>query len=171
MCCHFNSRPHRGRLVYLLYYTLFIAFQLTPSQRATFYSDIQADAHNISTHALTEGDILISSLIPKIKVFQLTPSQRATKCRIFFDFTGKFQLTPSQRATLIGRIPETPERNFNSRPHRGRQKEESMTFKDIIFQLTPSQRATRSRTSNGPFRIFQLTPSQRATANLDKFFF
>ena len=40
-----------------------------------------------------------------------------------------------------------------------------------IFQLTPSRRATSSTFGCPLQAIFQLTPSRRATANLDKFFF
>ena len=76
---HFNSRPHGGRQKPFIVSTMYFAFQLTPSRRATRYQ-CSADypvyfnsrphggrrllrhpvrrIHNISTHALTEGDAI-----------------------------------------------------------------------------------------------------------------
>ncbi len=55
-----------------------LAFQLTPSRKATeeeveriYYSDI-------STHAFTEGDAIAVLVLPHPISFQLTPSRKAT---------------------------------------------------------------------------------------------
>ena len=97
------------------------AFQLTPSRRAT---DTEYEiSHNadISTHALTEGDSLSINLTVIIISFQLTPSRRATAAH-----SGLRIIT----------------RNFNSRPHGGRQERARKKKKTEKFQLTPSRRAT-----------------------------
>ena len=53
---YFNSRPHGGRRATLEFEDMDLAFQLTPSRRATFGANLQHTKHVISTHALTEGD-------------------------------------------------------------------------------------------------------------------
>ena len=99
----FNSRPHGGRPKYerfVLAADIFQltpsrratarqrqrnawkrAFQLTPSRRATVEATIKTTNWNISTHALTEGDLAGNSSDDS-RIFQLTPSRRAT-CRRF----------------------------------------------------------------------------------------
>ena len=75
--CHFNSRPHGGRPTMIVYPSDDLAFQLTPSRRATqpqqisesgwpfqltpsrratSQQGIEGKRRYISTHALTEGD-------------------------------------------------------------------------------------------------------------------
>ena len=54
-------------------------FQLTPSRRATSSSPALVTARTISTHALTEGDIVTFLSVVVFAIFQLTPSRRATK--------------------------------------------------------------------------------------------
>ena len=99
VCKCFNSRPHRGRrhsghnrasqlivsthaltegdLAFLSRILTTVAFQLTPSQRAT----------------------TLCQAFRQSPVFQLTPSQRATTRHRLFPIPAVFQLTPSQRAT------------------------------------------------------------------------
>ena len=74
-------------------------FQLTPSRRATSSSPALVTARTISTHALTEGDIVTFLSVVVFAIFQLTPSRRATTALIWF--VNHFY-------------------NFNSRPHGGR---------------------------------------------------
>ena len=117
---NFNSRPHGGRrgrsempydnAAFQLTpsrratrehfcFPCRTAFQLTPSRRATI---IEASAHRaevISTHALTEGDILPACILIQNCIFQLTPSRRATLCCSIGIYGATFQLTPSRRAT------------------------------------------------------------------------
>ena len=118
--CHFNSRPHGGRPTMIVYPSDDLAFQLTPSRRATFnrrsFLDMPAIFQltpsrratrakifyrisvDISTHALTEGDLYRIRERKIVNVFQLTPSRRATPSSFF----------------LPGYL------YFNSRPHGGR---------------------------------------------------
>ena len=56
-------------------------FQLTPSRRATSSSPALVTARTISTHALTEGDIVTFLSVVVFAIFQLTPSRRATVIR------------------------------------------------------------------------------------------
>ena len=75
--CHFNSRPHGGRPTMIVYPSDDLAFQLTPSRRATIRTLCTIPPSIISTHALTEGDIFIL-FHSSTSTFQLTPSRRAT---------------------------------------------------------------------------------------------
>ena len=56
--------------------------------------------------------------------------------------------------------------HFNSRPHGGRRSGVSLPFNFVIFQLTPSRRATGIYRCVNVCNIFQLTPSRRATADV-----
>ena len=56
-------------------------FQLTPSRRATDTPACALRNFDISTHALTEGDLYFFGSSESVCVFQLTPSRRATKTR------------------------------------------------------------------------------------------
>ena len=96
-------------------------FQLTPSRRATSSSPALVTARTISTHALTEGDIVTFLSVVVFAIFQLTPSRRATTALIWF--VNHFY-------------------NFNSRPHGGRRSRKVNGLSGKIFQLTPSRRAT-----------------------------
>ena len=53
---YFNSRPHRGRPAFPQATYVYSSFQLTPSQRATGAGETLPSLPLISTHALTEGD-------------------------------------------------------------------------------------------------------------------
>ena len=118
---YFNSRPHRGRHLCDIH-ELTVVF--------------------ISTHALTEGDLMLQSVSRLLSVFQLTPSQRATSRCPVHTSQQIFQLTPSQRATLGDVWVVFWKYHFNSRPHRGRPRIPTATRPEPLFQLTPSQRAT-----------------------------
>ena len=95
----------------------------------------------ISTHALTEGDLMIVSFVEYCGHFNSRPhGGRPSGCNLFpvlpiisthaltegdvsgriSPFTSIFQLTPSRRATWGGAEVVTTY-NFNSRPHGGRQ--------------------------------------------------
>ena len=74
-------------------------FQLTPSRRATDGKISNQPTANISTHALTEGDDVISmaAQICCISTHALTEGDTMS---IFEQLQfRKFQLTPSRRAT------------------------------------------------------------------------
>ena len=96
-------------------------FQLTPSRRATEVNPDCIANFNISTHALTEGDITFVPLC------------------VYF---STFQLTPSRRATTLPPAPVLLPDHFNSRPHGGRPLFPGIFATLCIFQLTPSRRAT-----------------------------
>ena len=125
-------------------------FQLTPSRRATFSWIMYSVTENISTHALTEGDESGRNNNGNGEAFQLTPSRRATRDRGGAGVLREISthaLTEGDRMRLSFRNKRL---YFNSRPHGGR----------------PAVPAPYDLTL-----LFQLTPSRRATANLDKFFF
>ena len=138
---YFNSRPHGGRHTSKELAPRRMVFQLTPSRRATEAGGIFVLIFKISTHALTEGDVISPrntaigmlfqltpsrrATIPSVSdaspnIFQLTPSRRATGNRAELRIRRKFQLTPSRRATscIIEKIKHY--KDFNSRPHGGR---------------------------------------------------
>ena len=56
-----------------------------------------------------------------------------------------------------------PRFHFNSRPHGGRLLRVHGRAFPVVFQLTPSRRATRRLLRSACCYIFQLTPSRRAT--------
>ena len=117
---YFNSRPHGGRLIVGELNSVYISFQLTPSRRATNHIVHNLPVKPISTHALTEGDVIFLVPVPDASVFQLTPSRRATLLDNFRQNLDTFQLTPSRRATHSDIFPQRGRGNFNSRPHGGR---------------------------------------------------
>ena len=64
-------------------------FQLTPSRRATEAGGIFVLIFKISTHALTEGDVISPRNTAIGMLFQLTPSRRATmESSSFFMFSS-----------------------------------------------------------------------------------
>ena len=58
--------------------------------------------------------------------------------------------------------------NFNSRPHGGRRRTCRHWLSGLLFQLTPSRRATPLVIFFAHQAIFQLTPSRRVTLKLSK---
>ena len=117
---HFNSRPHGGRQKQQYFNEYGKRFQLTPSRRATALVREFSIVHDISTHALTEGDLLQSMVRLTYCTFQLTPSRRATTLCQAFRQSPVFQLTPSRRATADAGTDIVFYEYFNSRPHGGR---------------------------------------------------
>ena len=125
---NFNSRPHGGRR---------IGGRLLRN-------------HDISTHALTEGD-QFRGVVPG-------------RCGISTHALTEGDLTVE---VIVAQII-----HFNSRPHGGR-------LERVSGISVPPNISTHALTEGDPdsgtfpahFCIFQLTPSRRATANLDKFFF
>ncbi len=139
---YFNSRPHGGRLIWICLLNYSFVFQLTPSRRATIFlpyiqpvpSHFNSRPHGgrlwevkrmynrlkISTHALTEGDNPLSRLgcYNHISTHALTEGD-----------IGSFK-----RCAAVS--------DFNSRPHGGRRNRSIVIFFFILFQLTPSRRAT-----------------------------
>ena len=119
-----------------------MAFQLTPSRRATQGDFNTHGTRRISTHALTEGDAFRQSPVNAYLIFQLTPSRRATLSTV----SPKISSIYFNSRPHGGRQGNTSVfhagRHFNSRPHGGRQGADIETKRSIIFQLTPSRRAT-----------------------------
>ena len=121
----------------------FDAFQLTPSRRATMTSSSFSELFCISTHALTEGDIAVGTEVTQTSIFQLTPSRRATP---FWNRQGfmhqHFNSRPhGGRHFLIYLLRLLY--HFNSRPHGGRHALTGRLNFSLVFQLTPSRRATK----------------------------
>ena len=118
-----------------------LAFQLTPSRRATIagvYGMFSVRNFNSRPHGGRHG-LMLSGF--SACLFQLTPSRRATTYVAAVLSMSIFQLTPSRRATRFV-SSENPQ---------------------SIFQLTPSRRATVTWVPILCSQIFQLTPSRRAT--------
>ena len=95
----FQLTPSRRATLDIYTYDEWFLFQLTPSRRATGLETADRKIYRISTHALTEGDILTFSLFRALDAFQLTPSRRATIWICLLNYSFVFQLTPSRRAT------------------------------------------------------------------------
>ena len=86
---YFNSRPHGGRHTSKELAPRRMVFQLTPSRRATEAGGIFVLIFKISTHALTEGDVISPRNTAIGMLFQLTPSRRATmESSSFFMFSS-----------------------------------------------------------------------------------
>ena len=78
----------------------------------------------------------------ELSAFQLTPSRRATKWEpnsLTTNHISTHALTEGDRSS--GKII-CEEENFNSRPHGGRRLEIIGLYILLVFQLTPSRRAT-----------------------------
>ena len=110
----------------LPYWFLVNIFQLTPSRRATEDPLRASIPFDISTHALTEGDVHHPCKDDRVKIFQLTPSRRATIQSLG---NPKFS-NISTHALTEGDSEGTDFRNgtayFNSRPHGGRRQRQGM---------------------------------------------
>ena len=117
---HFNSRPHGGRQKQQYFNEYGKRFQLTPSRRATALVREFSIVHDISTHALTEGDRSRRRCFHcrKISTHALTEGDG----QVWDDCNKRatFQLTPSRRATRSIRRILSCCTHFNSRPHGGR---------------------------------------------------
>ena len=140
-------------------------FQLTPSRRAT----------------LKERLVLVRQYYFNSRPHGGRPSRDSS-----FSALLKFQLTPSRRATTPPNSFSVAAAHFNSRPHGGRLvlriynhimleiSTHALTEGDcstdaaslirLLFQLTPSRRATTGTIHGLSSRAFQLTPSRRATS-------
>ena len=118
-----------------------LEFQLTPSRRATLLRHPVRRIHNISTHALTEGDSDCMAAIYGLAISTHALTEGDTVCL--------FQILYLCY--------------FNSRPHGGRRRYFSANSAFFPFQLTPSRRATVRNVTSRHMIAFQLTPSRRAT--------
>ena len=203
---HFNSRPHGGRPFLRTIRPDPGNFNSRPHGGRLCHFYFSGPLPVISTHALTEGDDRISFTSSDAKAFQLTPSRRATTgFRSPAVMLRHFNSRPhggrlgshtdfsichiSTHALTEGDGGEPIFQNymchFNSRPHGGRQLPAILIMVPILFQLTPSRRATFAARHNlcsfsisthaltegdrpgtvihASWSIFQLTPSRRAT--------
>ena len=124
----FNSRPHGGRLLGWFVLASLLDFNSRP-------------------HG---GRLPHPAPLPGASGFQLTPSRRAT----IFSIDILLILVYFNSRPHGGRRGEhhsdcAHENYFNSRPHGGRQDTISSFLSPIVFQLTPSRRATKSTVSDG----------------------
>ena len=118
---HFNSRPHGGRQKGLLIPVHLSYFNSRPHGGRPIALYAVSDCEEISTHALTEGDIRSRWLGDgEGAYFNSRPhGGRLRYPHVFPCMTG-FQLTPSRRATGGSGGDATITKDFNSRPHGGR---------------------------------------------------
>ena len=140
----------------------YMAFQLTPSRRATTAQSSLAQHCIFQLTPSRRATFFCAGFDSCLNKFQLTPSRRATLRKYFKGIPMIFQLTPSRRATCAMCCPPYAD-NFNSRPHGGRQSNLIILIFSTLFQLTPSRRATGNTRGSETSRAFQLTPSRRAT--------
>ena len=140
---------------------------------------------NISTHALTEGDVsrkYFCNRSPRISTHALTEGDHWFDAAKAAHGISTHALTEGDNISFMtfscecyfnsrphgGRhgfiVPLANFFHFNSRPHGGRQRTRADDNTGGVFQLTPSRRATSLyfwiASSSG---LFQLTPSRRAT--------
>ena len=102
---YFNSRPHGGRRGQSTDYSNSIHFNSRPHGGRQLSEATRSLETVISTHALTEGDLIRKRKLMEAQKFQLTPSRRATsQWRYSWEKSQKFQLTPSRRATISSMI-------------------------------------------------------------------
>ncbi len=207
----FNSRPHGGRLI--ADHTVYSGFNFnsTPSRRATTTFALNYGVQWISTHALTEGDLKRQILKNLLNISTHALTEGEPNNRPFIAFNDDISNSqPSRRATTHTCTGATPAKDFNSRPHGGRRSVSTyipskksyfnsrphggrrltllLLYFGVIFQLTPSRRATTVNVSSlivtvisthaltegdellpacaEPAEKFQLTPSRRATITL-----
>ncbi len=117
---YFNSRPHGGRLAWLVPSFMYQYFNSRPhGGRRGYTSGIPGD-RDFNSRPHGGRHIFIASNTSRLV----------------------FQLTPSRRATIRRCTAETGLLYFNSRPHGGRPIIFMMAVTSGIFQLTPSRRAT-----------------------------
>ena len=161
---YFNSRPHGGRLKITLLFPFVFSFQLTPSRRATGLGFLARSRRTISTHALTEGDTFRAEYSYSDNHFNSRPHGGRRPGAFLFSVVrgiSTHALTEGDHSDNVKRL------------------------KTLVFQLTPSRRATIIEASAhraevisthaltegdlvflrcSASSIFQLTPSRRATA-------
>ena len=182
---HFNSRPHGGRRKFPVNVRLCKYFNSRPHGGRRGGSGGSGCPVDISTHALTEGDIRMirSCDFPVISTHALTEGdgipERNSKPAL------EFQLTPSRRATFSAIVSLSFSAYFNSRPHGGRRQCVYICAVTVYFNSRPHGGRPRTGVISGdstaisthaltegdlsPFTycplsmLFQLTPSRRAT--------
>ena len=127
---HFNSRPHGGRRVTVGFPLLMTSFQLTPSRRATTSPFLTAPAVEISTHALTEGDVHRFSYNGRfdISTHALTEGDCAGIAAAEWSDISTHALTEGD---FFHFNVYSGKWNFNSRPHGGRQ-----GFQCVLYVLS-----------------------------------
>ena len=133
---YFNSRPHGGRPTMIVYPSDDLAFQLTPSRRAT----------NVAIN------------IPAPQKFQLTPSRRATKQTQQNAARFTFQLTPSRRATTSNGWGRKTYAISTHALTEGDGQTPQGERVALAFQLTPSRRATRTSSGKSEGVYFNSRP-------------
>ena len=117
-------------------------FQLTPSRRATKLVKFLKPQIFISTHALTEGDKDVISIMCSVDYFNSRP--HGGRLHLFRSFS--------------------PQLHFNSRPHGGRpQRPLAVSDLSVISTHALTEGDVCCRGSNHERMRFQLTPSRRAT--------
>ena len=138
---YFNSRPHGGRLIWICLLNYSFVFQLTPSRRATVSPGIAVCKFlfqltpsrratgwfvlasllvNISTHALTEGDVsrkYFCNRSPRISTHALTEGDHWFDAAKAAHGISTHALTEGDNISFMTFSCEC---YFNSRPHGGR---------------------------------------------------
>ena len=117
-------------------------FQLTPSQRATNLAGISNIVIKVSTHALTEGDnrFYPTAFNSNVSTHALTEGDcLRLDFATYLVHVSTHALTEGDAVCkCFGQLVNS----FNSRPHRGRLLILPGKSSWLMFQLTPSQRAT-----------------------------
>ena len=139
---YFNSRPHGGRQARPIFFDASRDFNSRPHGGRLSCHAIDIVTFNISTHALPEGDALLTAGSRSRRLrFQLTPSRRATHAfsqRFSSKSISTHALTEGDDSAGIRRsswyisthaltegdvfssVKSMHAFNFNSRPHGGR---------------------------------------------------
>ena len=147
----FNSRPHGGRLPHPAPLPGASGFQLTPSRRATIFSI----------------DILLILVYFNSRPHGGRRREHHSDCAHENYFNSRPHGGRLQRAVIILSLWD-----FNSRPHGGRLLPNFIGRECIYISTHALTEGDIWAISRNSFTVlFQLTPSRRATANLDKFFF
>ena len=117
----------------------------------------------ISTHALTEGDDHRSFRTPGRSHFNSRPHGGRPEETLKAAAVATISTHALTEGDVFSSVKSMHAFNFNSRPHGGRHMPDSSLFQCPQFQLTPSRRATDAPSILSISSKFQLTPSRRAT--------
>ena len=124
--CHwhyFNSRPHGGRhrrCRKIILHVNISTHALTEGDLVTVL--IIHTVYDISTHALTEGDAVRSASLRALISFQLTPSRRATVTVLIIHTVYDISTHALTEGDSVVIRSASNLLYFNSRPHGGRRR-------------------------------------------------
>ena len=139
---YFNSRPHGGRRLLFLPLLRLRYFNSRPHGGRRWLTSFMSSHKSISTHALTEGDVVNPYVFIQETYFNSRPHGGRLPGAFLLPFFKVFQLTPSRRATQM--LPSC--RHLPWISTHALTEGDSCTFLPLYvvssFQLTPSRRAT-----------------------------